>query len=128
MPIYDYHSDIDNPSASGPSPESDGFAPYDIDRFWPDLTPTDRGHIVNTASAQQGTPHPAMPPSPPSTTPDEKARTLQGSFLSAVRQSFAPSVHRQRLGSASPAPSTTSRTSVPDTPIHRWGGNDEVFS
>jgi len=128
MPIHDYHSDIDNPSSPSPSPESDGFDPYDIDRFWPDLTPTDRGHIVNTATAQQGTPHPAMPASPPSTTPDEKARTLQGTHLSAVRQSFAPAVHRQRLGSASPAPSTTSRNTIVDDPLHRWGGNDEVFS
>jgi len=128
MPIYDYHSDIDSPSASSPSPESDGFDPYDIDRFWPDLTPTDRGHIVNTATAGQPTPHPAMPANPPSTTPDEKARILSGTFLSSVRQAFAPAVHRQRLGSASPTPSTTARTSVPDTPLHRWGGNDEVWS
>ena len=128
MPIYDYPSDIDSPSASSPSPESDGFDPYDIDRFWPDLTPTDRGHIVNTATAGQSVPHPAMPANPPSTTPDEKARVLNGTFLSSVRQAFAPSVHRQRLGSASPTPSTTARSTVPDTPIHRWGGNDEVFS
>jgi hypothetical protein len=128
MPIYDYHSDIDNPSSPSPSPESDGFDPYDIDRFWTSLTPTQRGHIVNTATAQQGTPHPAMPPTPPSTTPDEKARVLNGTFLASVRQAFAPSVHRQRLGSASPTPSTVARSTVPDTPIHRWGGNDEVFS
>ena len=128
MPIYGYHSDLTSPSASGPSPESDGFDPYDIDLFWPNLTPTQRGHIIDTASAGQPQPHPAMPADPPSTTPDEKARVLTGSFLAAVRQSFAPSVHRQRLGSASPTPSTTSRSTVPDDPRHRWGGNDEVFS
>ena len=128
MPIYSYPSDLTSPSASGPSPESDGFAPYDIDLFWPNLTPHDRGHIVNTASAGQPQPHPAMPADPPSTTPDEKARVLTGSFLAAVRQSFCPSVHRQRLGSASPSPSTAPRQAVPDDPLHRWGGNGQVWS
>lgn len=110
--------DYANPDASAPTPESDGFAPYDIDNFWPDLSDEDEGHVINV-SPDVATSHPAMP---------EGVRVLNGTFLNSMRQAYAPAAHRLRLGSASPAPSTIARETVPDEPTNRWGGNDNVWS
>lgn len=119
-------SDYESPSATAPTAESDGFEPYDIDRFWPNLSSEEQGHLINVSP---GTPvsHPAMPDTPPSIT-QEEPRVVSGGHLHSVRQAFCAAAHRQRLGTASPAPTTAARNTIPDDPRHRWGGNDTVWS
>lgn len=117
--------DYASPSATAPTAESDGFEPYDIDRFWPNMSSVEQGHIIEVTPSP--VPHAAMPDNPPAVVREEP-RVVSGGFLHSVRQAFAPAAHRQRLGSESPAATVVTRQTVPDDPIHRWGGNDEVFS
>lgn len=119
-------SDYESPSAPSPTAESDGFEPYDIDRFWPNMSSVEQGHIIEPAPAPVS--HPAMPDSPPSVVAEEP-RVLCGKWMKSMLQAYTPASHRQRLGSESPAPTVIRPDhAIPDDPRHRWGGNDTVWS